>query len=95
MARQNIENAESGLVVRNKLNENFTELYVRATVFAAWDATGNTLPVDADEVGSGTDGALQPGDKFVFGPGGGTIDGEDYPEKTIAIYLPNTTWRLF
>jgi hypothetical protein len=95
MAREIINNADSGLVARNKINGNSEELYIRATIFALWDATGNTLPVDADGVGSGEDGFLQPGDEFVFGPGGGTIDGEFWPQDTIAKYLPNTTWRLF
>lgn len=94
MAQQTVNNGDSGLVARNKINSNFTEVYGRHRVFAQWDATVNSLPVDADGVGSGEDGALQTGDEFFFGPGGGTIDGEAYPENTFARYL-GSGWRLY
>jgi hypothetical protein len=83
-----INNGDSGFAVRTKLNE-------LLTVFPEWDATGNVLPVDGDGVGSGTDGALKRGDEFSFGPGGGTIDGELWPENTIAKYLGSGNWRLY
>lgn len=83
-----INNGDSGLAVRNKLNE-------LLTVFSQWDATGNVLPVDGDGVGSGEDGALKKGDEFFFGPGGGTINGEFYPEDTFAKYLGSGNWRLY
>lgn len=56
----------------------------------AWDASGNTLPVDG---GSGVGGALVAGDEFYLSPGG-NFDGEDWPENTVAKYLGSDTWRL-
>lgn len=47
MSKQVINNGETGLSVRTKLNENFTELYTGAETVAA---TEKATPVDADVV---------------------------------------------
>ena len=39
MAKQTINNAESGLVVRGKINDNFTELYDDVTTLASVSST--------------------------------------------------------
>jgi anthranilate phosphoribosyltransferase len=39
MAKQTINNTESGLVVRGKINDNFTELYDDVTILASVSST--------------------------------------------------------
>ena len=39
MAKQTINNTESGLVVRGKINDNFTELYDSVTTLASVSST--------------------------------------------------------
>jgi hypothetical protein len=54
MAKQTVDNGESGLSARNKINSNFTELYdiLTSAGFGAFIAalTGKTTPVDADTI---------------------------------------------
>lgn len=62
-----------------------------------WDPSGG-LPVDADGIGAGTAGAILGGDEVVFSPGG-TIDGEFWPDGTLAKAKQNSPtlsshWRL-
>jgi len=95
MAAQTISNGESGSSTRAKINS----VLARGTAFEEWDATGDTLPTDSDGLGSGETGTFLPGDRIIFGPGGGTIDGEFWPENTIGTVKqlnPTLTshWRL-
>lgn len=95
MAQKNISNGESGSSARTKLNS----VLSRGIAFSDWDASVNVMPTDADEVGSGEDGAILKGDQVLF-TGAGTINGEFWPETTIGIAKQNSPtlyshWRLY
>jgi hypothetical protein len=54
-----------------------------------WDASTGQFPTG----GSGPGGAIQAGDEWVFDPGG-NLNGEDWPDGTIAKSTGVGTWRL-
>jgi len=64
-------------------------------VFVEWDATGDTVPVDADGIGSGAAGAILAGDQFFFGGGGGnfnplSLGDEFFPANTVITAKQNS-----
>lgn len=85
MAAKTIINGESGSSVRVKLNS----VLARGIAFEAWDASSDTLPVDADNVGSGDSSDILKGDRIYF-TAGGNFDGEFWPENTIATAKQNS-----
>ncbi len=85
MAAKTISNGESGSSVRTKLNSVLT----RGIAFEPWDASGDTLPLDADAIGSGDGGDILQGDRVYFTTGG-TFDGDFWGEDTIATAKQNS-----
>lgn len=67
--------------------------------FSDWDPSGDSMPLDADAIGSGTAGAILKGDQVIFTdvfPDGGN----DWPIDTIGTAKQNSPtstahWRLF
>jgi hypothetical protein len=95
MAAKTIVNGESGASVRTKLNA----VLAYGIAFSDWDASGNTMPTNANNLGSGHDGDLLRGDRVIF-TAAGTIGGEFWPEGTIATAKQNSPtlaahWRLY
>lgn len=89
MAQKTISNGESGLSVRGKLNS----VLSRGIAFEEWDASGDTLPTDSDEIGSGDDGAILKGDRVYFTTAGDFDTGlgsETFPAGTIATAKQNS-----
>lgn len=67
--------------------------------FADWDLSGNTMPVNADAIGSGAAGAILRGDEVYFTVAG-TANGELRPAGSSAKALRNTPtldthWRYY
>lgn len=64
------------------------------STFVEWDATGDTIPIDADGIGSGVSGVILAGDQFYFGVGGGNLDAglgvEFFPANTIITAKQNS-----
>lgn len=89
MAQKTIANSESGSSVRTKLNS----VLSRGIAFEDWNASGDSLPADADEVGSGEDGAILKGDRVYFTAAGDFDTGtglETFPIGTIATAKQNS-----
>lgn len=94
MAAKSISNGESGSSVRTKLNSVLT----RGIAFENWDASGDLLPVNSDNIGSGDGGDILKGDRVIFTTGGNFF-GEFWGEDTIATAKQNSPtleshWRL-
>jgi len=94
MSAKSIINGETGSSVRTKLNS----VLSRGIAFSDWDASDDSLPLDSDNLGSGNGNAILRGDRVIFTTGG-NIDGEFWPEGTIATAKQNSPtlpahWRL-
>lgn len=95
MAAKSISNGESGSSVRTKLNSVLT----RGIAFENWDASGDSMPTNSDNLGSGEGGDILKGDRVIFTVGG-LINGDFWPVDTIGTAKQNsptldTHWRLF
>lgn len=94
MSAKSISNGEAGSSVRTKLNSVLT----RGIAFEDWDASGDAMPTDADNLGSGEGGDILKGDRVIFTVGG-LIDGIFWPVDSIGTAKQNsptldTHWRL-
>lgn len=87
-------------ILKNIIDSTFNEVEGGATGtgFSDWDASVDAMPVNADAIGSGEDGAIKKGDRVIFTTGG-TINGEFWPVDTIGTAKQDsptldTHWRL-
>lgn len=95
MAAQEILNGDSGLSARTKINS----VLARGIGFEDWDASGNAMPTNSDNVGSGEGGDILRGDRVIFTVAG-TINGDLWPIGTIGTAKQDSPtldshWRLY